>query len=458
MQIFEYPYVIITLLVLCFIALGAVGVYFALQGFKEAKGDAGNDFSGVNKLESTFEKEGKLRHTRCLIYIGVSLDNVRSLYSDSTAWKIFSEIKPQLLKTFTGEPGSCIAVYDHKNFIALNNWQEETAKANIEKCFEQINRVILKYKVMNIVDINFGYYCTLSTEVSFDDAINRAKQACIMAQAEKQLYVQWDSNSGRELQKRIKIENNIQKEIDNNRFFLEYQPVIDAKTKKVTGAEVLSRLNSESDGVLTPGSFLSAVSSVGLNDKFDYYIFEKNCKWVSNNKEQREKYVYATNFSRTTLCDPLFAENIIKIIEKYGLRYSCMAVEILEDKAVTDKSREQIIKNLSVLREKGISVLLDDFGSGYTTFGDLHSFKINTVKIDKSVTQNAVTEAGFVILKNIIKTANDLGFKTVCEGIETKEHEELAINAGCDFLQGYYYYMPVPVAKLEEIFEKNGNF
>ena len=89
----------------------------------------------------------------------------------------------------------------------------------------------------------------------------------------------------------------IEKEIDNNRFFLEYQPILDAKTKKVIGAEVLSRLNSESEGVLSPGSFLSAVDSVGLNDKFDYYIFEKNCKWISNDKKQREGYKYTINFS-----------------------------------------------------------------------------------------------------------------------------------------------------------------
>ena len=455
MQIFEYPYVIITLLVFCFIVLGAVGVYFALQGFKEAKGDVGSDFSGVGKLETTFKKESKARNMRSLIYISVSLDNVRSLYSDSIAWQIFSEIKPVLLKTFSIESESYIAMYDNQNFIVLNDWQEEKAKENIEKCFAEINKIIIKYKVMNIVDINFGYYCTLSTEVSFDEAINRAKQACIMAETEKMPYREWSNSGGRELEKRIKIENNIQSEIDNNRFFLEYQPVIDAKTKKVIGAEVLSRLNSESDGVLTPGSFLSAVSSVGLNEKFDYYIFEKNCKWVSNNKEQREKYRYAINFSRATLCDTSFAENIIKIIEKYGLKYSSMAVEILEDIAITGEQRQQMIKNLAVLREKGVYVLLDDFGSGYTTFGDLNNFKINTVKIDKSITQSAVNREGFVILKNIIRTANDLGFKTLCEGVETKEHEEIAINAGCDFVQGYYYYKPVPVAKLEEILEKN---
>ena len=264
-----------------------------------------------------------------------------------------------------------------------------------------------------------------------------------------------DEQSKPVLKQKIKIENNIEKEIDNNRFFLEYQPVIEAKTRKIIGAEVLSRLNSENGGVLTPRSFLSAVDSVGINEKFDYYIFEKNCKWISNDKSQREGYKYTINFSRSTLSEPEFAEKIISIAEKYDLKLSCLAVEILEDKNITGDAKKQMINNLSMLKEKGISILLDDFGSGYTTFGDLQNLDISIVKIDKSITQNAVTETGFIILKNIIQTSKDIGFKTLCEGIETKEQEEAAIKAGCDLLQGFYYYRPMSVAMLEKLFDKN---
>ena len=277
----------------------------------------------------------------------------------------------------------------------------------------------------------------------------------ILAKNKKIPFAQWDVSSGKALEKKIKIENNIEKEIDNNRFFLEYQPVLDAKTKKIIGAEVLSRLNSESEGVLTPRNFLSAVGSVGINDKFDYYIFEKNCKWISNDKRRREAYKYTINFSRSTLCDPQFAERIIDIVEKYDLNFSCLAVEILEDKNITFDARKQMIDNLSVLKAKGISILLDDFGSGYTTFGDLQSLDISVVKIDKEITQNSVTDTGFIILKNIIRTAGDIGFKTLCEGVETKEQEEAAIKAGCDMLQGFYYYRPMSVAQLEKVFNED---
>ena len=112
-----------------------------------------------------------------------------------------------------------------------------------------------------------------------------------------------------------------------------------------------------------------------------------------------------------------------------------------------------MMDNLSTLRRHGVSFWLDDFGNGCTTFKDLQSLDISTVKIDRSITQNAVTPTGYIILENIIRTAKDIGFKTLCEGVETKEQEEAVLKAGCDLLQGFYYYKPLPVVLFESLFE-----
>ena len=84
----------------------------------------------------------------------------------------------------------------------------------------------------------------------------------------------------------------------------------------------------------------------------------------------------------------------------------------------------------------------------------MSDFDINIVKIDKTLTQNGTTQAGFLILKNIIKTAHDLGFKTLCEGVETEEHKQKAIEAGSDLMQGFYFYRPMPVMQLQTLFEE----
>ena len=454
MQIFEYPYVIITILVICILVMGLIGLYFTMKSVRTAKGTAEKSFCGIGKMGNDFEKAVAVRQNRCIIYISIALDSMKRLYSESKANRMYEQIKRILLKHFCLEVDGEISIYGKENFVAMNGLEAEETARCIDKCFEEINEAYVKNGAVNVVRVSFGYHSTSSTEVSFKTAVARAKQACSMAEDKEVLYCQWDSSNGKEFERKIKIENNIQNEIENNRFFLEYQPVIDAKTNKIMGAEVLSRLNSPTDGILTPHQFLSAVNNVGLNEKFDYYIFEKNCKWIANDKEKRLKYVYTINFSRSTLCDKNFADTIIEIVERYGIGYSCIAIEILEDKSLENGDRTIMTKNLKRLKEKGILILLDDFGKGYTGFGDLAELDISIVKIDKSITQNALTKTGFVILKNIIQTAHDLGFKTLCEGIETEGHKKAVTEAGCDILQGYYFYRPMPVKQFETLFEK----
>lgn len=454
MRIFEYPYVIITILAMIFLLMGLIGLYFTMKSVKTAKGTAEKSFCGIGKIESDFEKAGDMRENRCLVYISLSLDNMKRLHSESKAMRIYEIIKNVLLTHFGVDTQCSISLYGKNNFLALNVLSADEIASRIDKSFKEISQIFTDYEVVNLVSITFGYYCTSSTEVPFKTALSRAKQACSMAENKNVLYCRWDNSSGKDFERQIKIENNIQNEIENNRFFLEYQPIIDAKTNKIMGAEVLSRLNSSTEGILTPYFFLSAVSNVGANKKFDYYIFEKNCKWISSDKEKRVKYVYTINFSRNTLCDKDFAETIIEIVEKYSIAYSCIAVEILEDKSLSKEEKAILVRNLSCLKEKGVLILLDDFGKGYTGLSDLAEFDISIVKIDKSITQNAVNKTGFLILKNVIQTAHDLGFKTLCEGIETEEHKKTAIDAGCDILQGYYFSRPVPVTQFETLFDK----
>lgn len=454
MKFFEYPYVIITILVIVFLLAGVVGLYFVMKSVRTAKGVTEKSFCGIGKIENDFEKAGSLRKNRSVVYVSVSLDNMKRLYSVSKAHRAYEQIKKILFSHLCLSSGGEISLYGNENFVALNTLDSETLEECIEMCNKEITVVLSKHGAVNVARVNFGYLQTSSTDVDFKTALSRAKQACSIAEHQNVLYCRWDNANGKAFERKIQIENNIHNEIESNRFFLEYQPILDAKTNKIVGAEVLSRLNSSTEGVLTPFVFLSAVNNVGLNEKFDYYIFDKNCKWIANDKENRVKYVYTINFSRSTLCDECLADRIIEIVEKYGIDYSCIAVEILEDKDLNDAEKSLMVKNLTRLKEKGILILLDDFGKGYTSFGDMADFDINIVKIDKAITQNATTETGFLILKNIIKTAHDLGFRTLCEGIETEEHKEKAILAESDMLQGYYFYRPMPVTKFETLFEK----
>lgn len=447
--IFQYPYVMITIFVFVFIVMGLIGLYFMMKSVRTSKGTVAKNFCALSKIENDFVKAENLHENRTVVYISVALDGMKRLYSESKAIRIYEQLKHILFKHLCLSIDGDISVYSDENFVAFNSLHPEKIAQRIDKCYEEINDTFIEYDVVNVVQVRFGYFCSSSNEVPFETALSRAKQACSIAENKDSLYCQWDTSNGKEFERKLKIENNIQGEIDNNRFFLEYQPIVDTQTSSIVGAEVLSRLNSEGEGVIPPNFFLSAVNNVGLNEKFDYYIFEKNCKWISSDINTRGKYVYTINFSRQTLCGPNFPENIIRCVEAYGINFSCIAVEILEDKSLTEEAKSVMMQNLIRLKNRGILIFLDDFGTGFTSFSDLAKFDIDIVKIDKAITQGAVNPVGNLILKNMIKTAHDLGYKTICEGVETEEHKKAAEEAGSDMLQGYYFYHPMPVTKLE---------
>ncbi len=454
MHIFEHPQMIIAILAVAFLGLCLIGVFFTVKSVKATKGTEEKGFSSLGKIERKFERNKAFGKNRCVVYISLSLDNMKRLYSESMSQRMYEQIKEVLFNHMCLDIDGDIYASSKNNFVALNYLDSSEIINCIEKCYDEISKILSSYNAVNIVNVNFGYHLTSSTDIPFKIPLERAKQACSIAEDKDALYCRWDTSNGKEFERKIKIENIIQSEIENNRFFLEYQPILEAKSNRIIGAEVLSRLNSPTQGILTPKYFLSAVNNVGINEEFDYYIFEKNCKWISNDMENRVKYVYTVNFSRQTLCDKNLADNIINILKKYKIDFSCIAVEILEDKSLDDEDKASLIKNLKELKNQGILILLDDFGKGYTSFGNLSEFDIDIVKIDKTITQNAVTKSGFLILKNIIKTAHDLGFKTLCEGVETEEHKKLVIQADCDMLQGFYFYRPMPVSQFENIFKK----
>ena len=127
---------------------------------------------------------------------------------------------------------------------------------------------------------------------------------------------------------------------------------------------------------------------------------------------------------------------------------------MLENRGNYSQNIEQANRNLATLQERGMRILIDDFGGGFTSLIDLQAFPMNAIKIDKELIQSTDTATGLAIFSNLIKTAKDIGVQTVCEGIETAAHEKVAVEAGCNMLQGFYYYRPMPVKDFEKLLDE----
>ena len=233
MHIFENPYILISTLALGVVILVSIGICFALRGVKAVNDQSEKSFTTISKMERRFKTFGKSCVSRWVVYINLSTDNLRVSLSQQ---KLFLEIKDKLLDVFADGEYSFVATYDDTNYIVITSLDAGTIRKQIELCINDSNGILLKHDAFNIVSVLIGAFDSSRIEVTFDDAVSRAKQACMLAKTQKISYAEWNASSGKALDKKIKIENNIEKEIDNNRFFLEYQPVLDAKTKKIIGA------------------------------------------------------------------------------------------------------------------------------------------------------------------------------------------------------------------------------
>lgn len=246
------------------------------------------------------------------------------------------------------------------------------------------------------------------------------------------------------------LERRMKEFMDGDHFSLFVQPVVELATGKVSGGEVLSRLNHPERGLIFPNDFIHVINRMGLQTPFDLYIFRKSCAWLSRS---RGFGIISVNFSRKTLSVPGIARQLSEIADQYRVAHGDLAIEITEWEQESDAQTYRT--NLRELREAGFKVFLDDYGSGVTCDADLYGSDLDIVKIDRSVLLAAENIPGSTILRDTNQKVVRLGLDAVCEGIETEEQEALAVEAGCRYGQGYRYFLPMSSESLMDMIEKS---
>lgn len=241
--------------------------------------------------------------------------------------------------------------------------------------------------------------------------------------------------------------------LDRDLFTLVIQPVVDFKDDTAYNAEELSRLNHPERGVIFPDQFLPAIDAQGLYSRFDRYIFQKSCAWMSRTLSEGERFdCLSCNFNRKTLAEDGLAGDLIQIADRYGVPHHKLGLEITEREK--EANAGQMIENLNQLKAAGFRIILDDFGNGVTSVNDLMQYPLDIVKIDRSMLLSACTEKGKAAFCELVTTAAQLGMGVVCEGIETEEQNRFAREAGCHYGQGFLYFKPISQDKVFEMMQK----
>lgn len=247
------------------------------------------------------------------------------------------------------------------------------------------------------------------------------------------------------------IEENTQAAIMERQFMMYLQPKYSITHNKIIGAEALVRWRHPERGMIYPNQFIPVIEENGFIKKVDYYIWQEACRFIKKCQQAGiTPCPVSVNVSRIHLQDNECIQVLSDLIKQNGISKSLLELEITET-----ADDQQISKKALQLKEEGYTLLMDDFGSGYSSLNILLETPFDVIKLDKKFMDNMmVSSKGRLLLEQVVLMASKLKLGLVAEGVETKEQVELLKNIGCDQVQGYYYAKPMPEDEFFELLKK----
>ena len=318
------------------------------------------------------------------------------------------------------------------------------------------NKFVKDGKCMNLI-IRCGIFYVEEKPMKISGVIDRAKLAKRYITDEYvQPYMVYDHSMQVAYIDKAKLAGELQEGIAKEQFKVYYQPVIDTKTGKIASAEALIRWIHPDKGFISLALFIPALEENGHISELDFYVLKKVWQFI-NDRCENNKFVVpiSVNLSWMDFYDEIMMEKILKEMDRFreNGREHMARFEITETSyAAIRENRSGILESLRI---KNAKILLDDFGSGFSSFGMLQDYDFDILKIDMSfirkIGENPKTKS---IVHSIIGMAHEIGIKTVAEGVETEEQVSFLRQSGCDYIQGYYYSKPLPEEEFVEFLEK----
>jgi polar amino acid transport system substrate-binding protein len=245
------------------------------------------------------------------------------------------------------------------------------------------------------------------------------------------------------VKKRFEIENDLRKALIKKEFFLEYQPKLEIKSKKLVGFEALVRWKHPKYGIIPPNDFISFAEDMGLIIPLGKWVLETACK---QNKKWQDAGLpplcVSVNLSSRQCREKNLFQTIKKVLEDTGLAPQYLELELTESLAMSNP--KEFITLLLQFKELGVKTSIDDFGTGYSSLNYLRQFPVNCLKIDQSFIKEMETRAGDLsIVKAIVSLGHSLNMTVIAEGVETKQQLLELQEQNCDEIQGYYLSRPI---------------
>jgi diguanylate cyclase (GGDEF)-like protein len=347
-----------------------------------------------------------------------------------------------------------VARINGSNFVRVLTDLEkpDDALAEIEKLRSVFNQV-MSFNENNVyLRFHVGIALYPDDAKDVEELLQYANTAADMAkQRGRSQYAYFENTMKQNLLKNMTLENSLRPALENNEFFLHYQPQIDVKNKKIRGFEALIRWDHPQLGMVSPLDFIHLAESTGLIVPIGAWVLETACRQiVAINRKMGSDLMISVNVSPVQLSHEHFPEMVEETLKRCGLAPNLLELEITENLFI--HSFEEAIKIFNRLKTIGIRMSLDDFGTGYSSLAYLKNLPIDTLKIDQAFTRDLLLKkSNEHLMESIIMMAHTLHMDVIVEGVEELEQLDCLKTYQCDHVQGYYFSRPIDESHLEEL-------
>ena len=247
----------------------------------------------------------------------------------------------------------------------------------------------------------------------------------------------------------------LNKALEKKEFVVFYQPKFNLEQKRFVSTEALIRWNSEKYGFLTPAKFLGKAETAGLIHEIDTFVLRKVCEDLNDLRKRGKRMLpVSVNFSLYEFYSANFLDTIVSILEEYNIPTNLVEIEITE--ATSQANSFLSISIIKKLKERGIRVLMDDFGVGFSNVSNLRKIPFDAIKIDKSFIDEISNDVkAREIVRFLINLCKVNEMEVIAEGVDNKEQLEVLRKIKCDTIQGFYYAKPLPKADYEKFLLNN---
>ncbi|MCQ2584000.1 MAG: bifunctional diguanylate cyclase/phosphodiesterase [Treponema sp.] len=299
----------------------------------------------------------------------------------------------------------------------------------------------------------YGGYVLKDLKEDILDVIDCAESAATLDASKSAEKIRWYSESMiQEEEEGLKILPDIERAFEEREFTFFLQPKCSIELDKIVGAEALVRWKHKTRGFISPGEFIPPMEKNGSITKLDFYVWESVCKKISEWKKAGVELVpVSVNVSRIDIFNLDVPKVFSELVDKYEIEPELIEIEITESAFVQDMIIIRTV--IQKLREKGFTILIDDFGSGYSSLNMLKDVQADVIKMDIKFfdLNQANFEKGLNIIQSVIDMSRRLGLPIIAEGVETKAQIDVLSQMGLNFVQGYFYYKPLPLIDYEAL-------